>query len=191
MFRFPSPSLSWRWVGQSGKKKSKHKHVKGSECHRRPGCSVRKLGCVVLSFVIRWCNRNRTTKCLKRLQKRSIDDNLRQLVLKTRSCACKLKYLLLYKWFWIFFFLLFQKNGSVGRWETTILWGWPKCIWELIHRDLKKASCCYKRPVNLPETNFRTQTNQNYFAGTKACNSASSSLLWLLTVFIIVFQLRG
>ena len=32
-------------------------------------------------FIIRWCNRNRTTKCLKRLQKRSIDDNLRQLVL--------------------------------------------------------------------------------------------------------------
>ena len=33
------------------------------------------------SFVVRWYNRNRTTKCLKRLQKRSIDDNLRQLVL--------------------------------------------------------------------------------------------------------------
>ena len=63
---------------------------------------------------------NRTIKCLKRLQKRSIDDNLRQLVLilKTRSCACKLKCLLLYKWFWNFFFFLFQKNGSVGRWET-------------------------------------------------------------------------
>ena len=36
---------------------------------------------------------------------------------KTRSCACELKYLLLYKWFWNFF-LLFQKNGSVGRWEA-------------------------------------------------------------------------
>ena len=46
---------------------------------------------------------------------------------KTRSCACKLKYLLLYKWFWIFF-LLFQKNGSVGRWKRKILWGWPKPI---------------------------------------------------------------
>ena len=30
---------------------------------------------------IRWYNMNRTTKCLKRLRKRSIDDNLRQLVL--------------------------------------------------------------------------------------------------------------
>ena len=40
-----------------------------------------KLGYVVLSL-IRWYNRNRTTKCLKRLQKRSIEyDNLRQLVL--------------------------------------------------------------------------------------------------------------
>ena len=36
---------------------------------------------MVLSFVIRWYNKNRTTKCLKSLQKRSIDDNLRQLVL--------------------------------------------------------------------------------------------------------------
>ena len=39
------------------------------------------LGYVVLSLVIRWYNRNRTTECLKRLKKRSIDDNLRQLVL--------------------------------------------------------------------------------------------------------------
>ena len=29
-----------------------------------------------------------------------------------------------------------------------------------------------------------TQPNQNYFAVFKACNSASSSLLWLLIVFI-------
>ena len=40
-----------------------------------------KLGYVVLSFVIRWYNRNRTAKCLKRLQKRSVDDNVRQLAL--------------------------------------------------------------------------------------------------------------
>ena len=38
---------------------------------------------------------------------------------KTRSCSCKLlKYLLLYKPFRNFFFLLFQKNGSVRQWET-------------------------------------------------------------------------
>ena len=35
MFRFPSPSLSWRWVGRSGKK---NKHLRGDECQRRPGC---------------------------------------------------------------------------------------------------------------------------------------------------------
>ena len=36
---------------------------------------------MVLSFVIRWCNKTRTAKCLKKLHKRSIDDNLRQLAL--------------------------------------------------------------------------------------------------------------
>ena len=58
---------------------------------------------------------------------RSIDVNQRQghhiipiVVNKTRSCACKLKYLLL----WIvnleffFFQLLFEKNGLVGRLDT-------------------------------------------------------------------------
>ena len=50
---------------------------------------------------------NRTIKCLKRLQKRSSDDNL-------KSCACKLKYLVLYKWFWNFFFIIFPKKW-VGR----------------------------------------------------------------------------
>ena len=32
MFRFQSPSLSWRWVGRSGKWR------KGSECQWRPSC---------------------------------------------------------------------------------------------------------------------------------------------------------
>ena len=34
MFRFPSPSLSWRWVDPLGKKttEKKNKHMKGSEC---------------------------------------------------------------------------------------------------------------------------------------------------------------
>ena len=27
MFRFPSPSLSWRWIGRSGKKKKKNEHM--------------------------------------------------------------------------------------------------------------------------------------------------------------------
>ena len=37
------------------------------------------------------------------------------------------KYLLLYKWFWIFFvfFLLFQKMGRSGDGKRNILWGWP------------------------------------------------------------------
>ena len=39
------------------------------------------------SPVLRWYNRNRTIKCLKRLKKRSIDDNLKQLVL-LRKIVC-------------------------------------------------------------------------------------------------------
>ena len=86
-----------------------------TECQWRPGCLVRKLGYVVLSFVIRWYNRNRSTKCLKRLQKRSIDDNLRQLVLIRQDRV-------LVKWSTCFFtsdsenffFLTFPKK-LVGR----------------------------------------------------------------------------
>ena len=59
------------------------------------------------------------------------------LLIKTRSHACKLKYLLL----WLvnlelFFVLLFAKNGSVGRWETKHLllllsnnWRLAKVVW--------------------------------------------------------------
>ena len=102
--------------GSVGREKKEWTHE--GFCQWGPGYQMRKLGYVVLSFVIRWYNMNSTTKCLKRLQKRSVDVNLRQLVTigvkKTKSCACKLKYLLLYKWLW-FFFSLFQKNRSVGR----------------------------------------------------------------------------
>ena len=63
---------------------------------------------------------NRTIKCLKRLQKRSIHDNLRQLVIirQDRVLACLQVILEIF-----FFFLLFQKNGSVGRWETKHVMG--------------------------------------------------------------------
>ena len=69
---------------------------------------------MVLSFVIRWYKRNRTTKCIKRLQKRSIDDNLRLVVgaNKTRSCACNLKYIVLTCFFTsdsVFFFTFSKK----------------------------------------------------------------------------------
>ena len=56
---------------------------------------------------------NRTVKCLKKLQKRSIDDNLRQLVLIRQDPTSSLQVILDF-----FFFLLFQKNGSVRRKET-------------------------------------------------------------------------
>ena len=38
MFHFPSPSLSWGWVGRSGKEKERNDHLKGSGCQGRPGC---------------------------------------------------------------------------------------------------------------------------------------------------------
>ena len=46
----------------------------------------------------------------KKVTKRSIDG-----VNKTRSCACKLKYLLLYKIFWNFFFFFFTFPKKMGR----------------------------------------------------------------------------
>ena len=54
-------------------------------------------------------NRNMTTKCPKGLQKRSIDDNLRQLVL-VRQVILNFSF--------VFNFSKKKKNGSVGRWET-------------------------------------------------------------------------
>ena len=45
----------------------------------------------------------------------------------TRSCACKLKYLLLYKWFWNFFFFYFSKKlGRSGDGKRSIKLGWPR-----------------------------------------------------------------
>ena len=68
---------------------------------------------------------NRTIKCLKRLQRRSIDDNLRQLVLLrqdrvlvNQSTSFFTSDSGIFFYFFTFFFLLFHKNGSVGRWET-------------------------------------------------------------------------
>ena len=68
---------------------------------------------MVLSFVIRWYNRNRTTKCLKRLQKRSID-NLRQLVLIRQDRVLLNWRTCFYTSDSDFFFSLFQKKW-VGR----------------------------------------------------------------------------
>ena len=77
---------------------------------------------MVLSFVIRWCNRNRTTKCLKRPQKRSVDDNLRQLVIIRQDRV-------LVNWSTCFFtsdsdfFCTFPKQtGWSGDGKRNILW---------------------------------------------------------------------
>ena len=61
---------------------------------------------------------NRTIKCLKRLQKRSIDDNLRQLVLIRQDRVLVNSSTCFFTSdsgiFFFFFFLLFQKKW-VGR----------------------------------------------------------------------------
>ena len=48
---------------------------------------------------------------------------------KTRSCACKLKYLLLWPvnlfLFFVFFFSLFEKMGWSGDGKRNLLLGWP------------------------------------------------------------------
>ena len=69
-------------------------------------------------FVRKWSNRNRTTKCLKELQKRSVHNNLRQLVLIRQDRVLVNLSTCFFTSDSDFFFLLFQKNGSVGRWET-------------------------------------------------------------------------
>ena len=52
---------------------------------------------------------------------------------KTRSCTCNLKYLLLYKWFWIFFYFS-EKMGWSGDGKRNILWEWLNWNkpWELL-----------------------------------------------------------
>ena len=56
-----------------------------------------------------------------------------------------------------FFFLLFQKNGSVGRWETKhFLWGWPNHLKTKAQVEyplngfIKKAKMMLNFPVLAP-----------------------------------------
>ena len=63
---------------------------------------------------------NRTIKCLKRLQKRSIDDNLRQLVLIRQDPTSSLQVILDF-----FFFYFSKKMGRSGEKKRNILRGWP------------------------------------------------------------------
>ena len=77
MFRFPSPSLSWWWVGRSGKTEKKRKNT-GRVLSASEGRAAKYESLVTWSFR---SYRNETTKCLKRLKEQSIDDNLIQLVL--------------------------------------------------------------------------------------------------------------
>ena len=76
---------------------------------------------------------NRTIKCLKRLQKRSIDDNLRQLVLLrqdrvlvNQSTSFFTSDSGIFFFFLLFFFYFSIKMGRSGDGKRNILWGWPE-----------------------------------------------------------------
>ena len=65
----------------------------------------------------------------KRLQKRRIDDNLRQLVLirQDRGLVNESTCFFTSDSEFLFYFLLFQKKmGRSGDGRRNILWGWPK-----------------------------------------------------------------
>ena len=71
---------------------------------------------------------NRTVKCLKRLQKRSIDDNLRQLVLTRQDLdrvLVKKSTCFFTSDSGFFFFYFSKKMGRSGDGKRKILWGWP------------------------------------------------------------------
>ena len=128
MFRFPWPRLLWWWVGRLGKKKKKKKErtLEGLWVPEKAGLLNKRawlqsqLENVVFSFVTR-----------------SIDVNLKRqghhiipiVVNKTRSCACKLKYFLLWLvnliFFFFFFFYFSNKMGRSGDGKRNILLGWP------------------------------------------------------------------
>ena len=69
---------------------------------------------------------NRTVKCLKRLQKRSIDDNLRQLVVIRQDRVLVKKSTCFFTSESGFFFFYFSKKmGRSGDGKRNSLWGWP------------------------------------------------------------------
>ena len=78
-----------------------------------------------LPFVIRWYNRN-STKCLKRVQKRRIDDNLRQLVSIRQDRVLVNLSTCFFTSDSDFFYTFPKKMGRSGDGKRNILWGWPK-----------------------------------------------------------------
>ena len=68
---------------------------------------------------------NRTIKCLKRLQKQSIDDNLRQLVLIRQDRVFVKSTCFFTSDSGIILFYFSKKMGRAGDGKRNILWGWP------------------------------------------------------------------
>ena len=115
MFRFPSPSFSWRWVGRSGRKKEwTHEGfwvpVKAELLSTKAWLRSHFVRNQMEKQEQDYQMSKKATKTKHRWQFKRIGVN------KTRSCACKLKYLLFCKWFWIFFFFFFTfPKQWVGR----------------------------------------------------------------------------
>ena len=99
---------------------------------------------------------NRTIKCLKRLQKRSIDDNLRQLVLiRQDRVLVNLSTCFFTSDSGVFFFYFSKQMGRSGDGKRNILWGWPNDQWKLSRRvglDLPKR--CLRFAWRNPENMF-------------------------------------
>ena len=71
---------------------------------------------------------NRTIKCLKRLQKRSIDDNLRQLVLIRQDRVLVNESTCFFtrdSGIFFFFFDFSKKMGRSGDGKRSLKLGWP------------------------------------------------------------------
>ena len=81
MFRFPSPSLSWRWVGRSGKRKKRINTRRGLIANEGPAANTKAwlLGHFVRNFFRELKQTTRTTATRTSLNKRFHE--------QTNSCA--------------------------------------------------------------------------------------------------------
>ena len=114
MFRFPSPCLFLWWVGRSGKKKKRMNTWRG--LGSRVGQAAKQESLVTKSTRKRGLFDYQISKqplknvVLMLIKNKNITSC--QLLLTKRDLAS------LTSESGIFLFLLFEKNGSVGRWET-------------------------------------------------------------------------
>ena len=81
---------------------------------------------------------------------------------KTRSCSCKLKYLLLYKRFWNFFFYFSKKNRSVRQWEMKHFIGLAQNTFKIFWQEGKELGKHIFTLEHLRATRSLSATNSIY-----------------------------